>query len=41
MPARTAILRRRIRIVVAITIAWNLIEAVVALSAGGAASSAA
>ena len=40
-PARTAILRRRIRIVVANTIAWNLIEAVVALSAGGAASSAA
>lgn len=34
-------LRRRIRIVVAITIAWNVIEALVALAAGGAASSAA
>lgn len=40
-PERTTTLRRRIRIVVAITIAWNVIEAVVALSAGGAASSAA
>lgn len=38
---RTLVLRRRIRIVVAITITWNLIEAVVALLAGGAASSAA
>lgn len=38
---RTAVLRRRIRIVVAITISWNVIEAVVALAAGGAASSAA
>lgn len=34
-------LRRRIRIVVAITISWNVIEAVVALAAGRAASSAA
>lgn len=40
-PERTAVLRRRIRIVVAITISWNVIEAVVALAAGGAASSAA
>ncbi|MFD5214097.1 cation diffusion facilitator family transporter [Microbacterium sp. NPDC058345] len=40
-PERTAILRRRIRIVVAITISWNVVEAVVALAAGGAASSAA
>lgn len=40
-PARTIVLRRRIRIVVAITITWNVIEAVVALAAGGAASSAA
>ncbi|MCW5954380.1 MAG: cation transporter [Propionibacteriaceae bacterium] len=40
-PARTGVLRRRIRIVVAITIAWNLLEAVIALAAGGAASSAA
>lgn len=38
-PERTAVLRRRIRIVVAITITWNVIEAVVALAAGGAASS--
>lgn len=40
-PARTAVLRRRIRIVVAITITWNVIEASVALLAGSAASSAA
>ncbi|WP_102510370.1 cation transporter [Sanguibacter massiliensis] len=40
-PARTAALRRRIRIVVAITITWNVIEACVALLAGSAASSAA
>ncbi|GAB2518125.1 Cation efflux family protein [Corynebacterium atrinae] len=36
---RTHLLRRRIRIVVAITITWNVVEAVVALLAGGAASS--
>ena len=40
-PARTGVLRRRIRIVVAITITWNVIEAIIALAAGGAASSAA
>lgn len=40
-PDRVGILRRRIRIVVAITITWNLIEAVVALGAGAAASSSA
>lgn len=40
-PERSAVLRRRIRIVVAITISWNVIEAVVALLAGRAASSAA
>lgn len=40
-PSRTKVLRRRIRIVVAITITWNVIEAIVALAAGGAASSAA
>ncbi len=40
-PARTGVLRQRIRIVVAITIIWNVIEAIVALAAGGAASSAA
>lgn len=40
-PDRTEVLRRRIRIVVAITITWNVIEAIVALSAGAAASSAA
>lgn len=38
--ARAATLRRRIRIVVAITLTWNVIEAVVAVAAGGAASSA-
>jgi len=38
-PSRRDVLRRRVRIVVAITIAWNLVEAVVALIAGGAASS--
>ncbi len=38
---RTTVLRRRIRIVVAITIAWNVVEAIVALIAGGVASSAA
>lgn len=40
-PARVAILKRRIRLIVAITITWNIIEAVIALIAGGAASSAA
>lgn len=40
-PERTDVLRRRIRIVVAITITWNVIEAVAALIAGSAASSAA
>ena len=38
---RRDVLRRRIRIVVAITIAWNVIEALVALIAGRATSSAA
>ena len=40
-PERQRVLRTRIRVVVAITITWNVIEAVVALVAGGAASSAA
>lgn len=40
-PTRRDVLRRRIRIVVAITITWNVIEAVLALVAGGIASSAA
>ena len=40
-PDRVTVLRRRIRIVAAITIAWNVVEAAVALAAGGAASSAA
>ncbi|WP_198397987.1 cation transporter [Brevibacterium antiquum] len=40
-PPRVQVLRRRIRFVVAITITWNVIEAAVALIAGGAASSAA
>jgi divalent metal cation (Fe/Co/Zn/Cd) transporter len=35
------VLRRRIRIVVAITITWNVVEAIVAIAAGHAASSAA
>lgn len=39
--ARTQVLQRRIRIIVAITITWNVIEATIALIAGGAASSAA
>lgn len=38
---RRAILHRRIRLIVALTIGYNLVEAVVALIAGGAASSAA
>jgi len=40
-PGRKAILQRRIRVVVALTITWNVIEAFVALAAGGEASSAA
>lgn len=40
-PARRTILQRRIRLIVAITITWNIIEAVIALIAGGVASSAA
>lgn len=38
---RRKVLRGRIRAVVAITITWNVIEAVIAIVAGGAASSAA
>lgn len=38
---RTELLRRRIRVIVGITITWNVIEAIVALAAGGVASSAA
>lgn len=40
-PERMVLLRNRIRIVVAITITWNVVEAIVALLAGRAASSAA
>ncbi|WHP16113.1 cation transporter [Cellulomonas sp. ES6] len=40
-PARAAVLRRRIRLVVAVTIAYNVVEAVVALTAGSVASSSA
>ncbi|WP_114853856.1 cation transporter [Brachybacterium sp. YJGR34] len=40
-PERRELLRRRIRLVVALTITWNVIEAIVALLAGRAASSAA
>lgn len=39
--SRRDVLRRRIRIIVAVTIAWNVVEAVIALVAGGIASSAA
>lgn len=38
-PERRAILRRRVRIIVAVTIGYNAVEAVVALVAGGIASS--
>ena len=40
-PARTVVLRRRIRWIVSATILYNVIEAVVALAAGSVASSAA
>jgi len=40
-PERRAVLHRRVRIIVGITIAWNVVEAVVAIAAGAAASSAA
>ncbi|MER6170851.1 cation transporter [Streptosporangium sp. NPDC001681] len=40
-PARRAVLRRRIRLLVAATITYNVIEAVVAITAGTLASSAA
>ncbi len=40
-PERVLVLRRRIRWVVAITISYNVVEAIIALAAGSAASSAA
>lgn len=40
-PARRDTLHRRIRLIVAITIAYNLVEAVIAITAGSVASSAA
>ncbi|WP_363326117.1 cation transporter [uncultured Pseudokineococcus sp.] len=40
-PARRAVLTRRVRLVVAATITWNVVEAVVAITAGRMASSAA
>jgi len=40
-PERRAVLHRRVRIIVGITIGWNVVEAVVAIAAGAAASSAA
>jgi divalent metal cation (Fe/Co/Zn/Cd) transporter len=40
-PARRAILTRRVRMLVAATITYNVVEAVIALSAGAAASSSA
>ncbi|WP_309134724.1 cation transporter [Cellulomonas sp.] len=39
--ARRAVLERRVRLVVAATITWNVVEAVVAITAGRAASSSA
>lgn len=41
VPARRDVLRRRIRVIVAVTIGWNVIEAVVAIGSGAAASSSA
>jgi hypothetical protein len=38
-PARRLLLQRRIRIIVAITITYNVIEAIVAITAGTVASS--
>lgn len=40
-PLRKGVLQRRIRVIVAITIAYNVIEAIIALAAGTVASSAA
>ncbi|WP_375389104.1 cation transporter [uncultured Amnibacterium sp.] len=40
-PTRRQVLRRRIRLIVAVTITYNVIEAVVAITAGSVASSAA
>ena len=39
--ARIRVLRRRVQIIVTITITWNVIEAIIALSAGAVASSSA
>lgn len=40
-PTRIGVLRRRIRWIVAFTISWNVLEGIIALFAGGVASSAA
>ncbi len=40
-PERRAVLHRRVRFIVGFTITWNVIEAVIAISAGAVASSAA
>ncbi|MBN9142232.1 MAG: cation transporter [Micrococcales bacterium] len=40
-PERRAVLHRRVRLIVAFTISWNVLEAVVAVTAGALASSAA
>lgn len=40
-PSRTLVLRRRIRVVVAFTLVYNVIEAIIAIAAGTVASSAA
>jgi len=40
-PARRAILHRRVKVIVGVTISYNVLEAIVAIWAGSAASSAA
>lgn len=40
-PARIRVLRRRVRLIVAVTITWNVIEGIIALAAGAVASSSA
>ncbi|OKL47346.1 cation diffusion facilitator family transporter [Boudabousia marimammalium] len=40
-PSRKSVLERRIRLIVSVTIGWNIIEAIVAITAGGIASSSA
>lgn len=40
-PARVHVLRRRVQLIVTVTITWNVVEAIIALSAGAVASSSA